>query len=442
MSRTFKTVDDKATLDVTVRLGDCGPPNPLARFVVDTIAQLDLSAIYARYGARGGQPYAPEILFGLLFYGDATGVCSARKRERATCESVPFRCIAGNLHPAPDTLAAFRKTLLPALQDLFVQVLLLAQGAGGLKLGAISLDGTTIHADASKRHAVSSQRRRSLEASLRAAVAELCARSARTEQRDIPDGMVVRQESALRHARLARLAAARAVREARAKAREAVEQAADEAPLQAREAKARLPGRPPRGRPPTPPTPGPRDTDQENFTDPTSRSMKNSTDQGFDQHDNAQVAVDQASVLIVGESLSHHPTDQADADPPWTLSRRRWARQRRRRWRPAMLARPLSRFSSAATLPRTSRLDATRITQAGGSVLLLRPHRPPMTRIPRSRWPTHVSRQSGKRSTAHARIRLRQCSGASKRCGDAVSARCAARRQRPARGVWSVWRFI
>src|SRR5712671_1496823 len=238
MSRAFKTVDDEAILDVTIRLGDCVPPNHLARCVVDTIAQLDLSAIYARYGARGGQPYAPEILFGLLFYGDATGVCSARKLERATFESVPFRCIAGNLHPDPDTLAAFRKTFLPALQGLFVQVLLLAQGAGGLKLGAISLDGTTIHADASKRHAVSSQRRRSLEASLRAAVAELCARSARTEQRDIPDGMVVRQARALRHARLARRAEARAVR------------AADEAPLQAREAKARLPGRPPRGRPP------------------------------------------------------------------------------------------------------------------------------------------------------------------------------------------------
>ena len=43
--------------------------------------------------------------------------------------------------------------------------------------------------------------------------------------------------------------------------------------------------------------------------------MKNSTDQGFDQHDNAQVAVDQASVLIVGESLSHHPNDQAEAEP-------------------------------------------------------------------------------------------------------------------------------
>jgi hypothetical protein len=56
MSRTFKTVDYEATLDLTIRLGDCVPPNHMARFVVDTIAQLDLSAIYARYGARGGQP--------------------------------------------------------------------------------------------------------------------------------------------------------------------------------------------------------------------------------------------------------------------------------------------------------------------------------------------------------------------------------------------------
>ena len=56
MSRAFKTVDYEATLDLTIRLGDCVPPHHLARFVVDTIAHLDLSAIYARYGVRGGQP--------------------------------------------------------------------------------------------------------------------------------------------------------------------------------------------------------------------------------------------------------------------------------------------------------------------------------------------------------------------------------------------------
>src|SRR3712207_7925490 len=40
-----------------------------------------------------------------------------------------------------------------------------------------------------------------------------------------------------------------------------------------------------------------------------------STDQGFDQHYNAQVAVDQASLLIVGTSLSNHANDQAEAVP-------------------------------------------------------------------------------------------------------------------------------
>src|ERR1700675_1813428 len=198
MSRIFKTADYDATLELTIRLGDCDPPDHLARFVVDTIAHLNLSIIYARYGARGGQPYAPEILLALLFYGYATGVFSTRKLERATFESVPFRFIAGNLHPDHDTLAAFRKTFLPALKDLFVQVLLLAQVAGVLKLGAISLDGTKIHADASKRHAVSSPHLLSLEAHLRAEVDELFALSERTDQRDVPDGMVVSQAIAIR----------------------------------------------------------------------------------------------------------------------------------------------------------------------------------------------------------------------------------------------------
>ena len=155
MSRTFKKVDYDQALDLTVRLGGCVPPDHLARFVVDSVAQLDLSALYANSGPRGGNPYAPEMLLGLLLYGYATGVFSSRKIERATYEAVPFRYIAGNVHPDHDTLAAFRRTFLPELKDLFVQVLLLAQEAGVLKLGTSSLDGTKVHADASKRKAVS-----------------------------------------------------------------------------------------------------------------------------------------------------------------------------------------------------------------------------------------------------------------------------------------------
>jgi len=173
MKRTFKTVDYDQALDLTVRLGDCLPPDHLARFVVDSVAQLDLSALYAHYGTRGGEPYAPEVLLGLLLYGYATGVFSSRKIERATYEAVPFRFIAGNLHPDHDTLATFRRTFLPELKDLFVQVLLLAQEAGVLKLGTISLDGTKIHADASKHSAVSYKRLLEVEAQLRSEVEEL-----------------------------------------------------------------------------------------------------------------------------------------------------------------------------------------------------------------------------------------------------------------------------
>src|SRR5258708_1901171 len=204
MSRTFKKVDYDQALDLTVRLGDCLPPDHLARFVVDSVAQLDLSALYAHYGPRGGKPYAPEMLLGLLLYGYATGVFSSRKIERATYEAVPFRYIAGNLHPYHDTLAAFRRTFLPELKELFVQVLLLAQEAGVLKLGTISLDGTKVHADASKRNAVSYQRLRELETQLRAEVDELFALSEQSEQPEVPDGLVVREESARREDRLAR----------------------------------------------------------------------------------------------------------------------------------------------------------------------------------------------------------------------------------------------
>ncbi len=65
MSRKFKTVDYVASLDQTVRLGDVLPPDHLARFVVEAITQLDLQPLYRRYGARGGEAYAPEVLLGL-----------------------------------------------------------------------------------------------------------------------------------------------------------------------------------------------------------------------------------------------------------------------------------------------------------------------------------------------------------------------------------------
>jgi transposase len=315
MTRKFKTVDYEAALDLMVSVREALPLNHLARFVADVIVQLDLSTVYARYGTSGGEPYAPEILLGLLFYGYATGVFSSRMIETATHESLPFRFLAGDLHPDHDTMAHFRKTFLPELKDLFVQVLLLAQAAGVLKLGNISLDGTKIHADASKSHAVSYQRLLELEHQLRAEVDELFALGEQAEQGPLPEGLVITDEITRRQERLANLARAKVVLEARAQERYQAERVEYEAKVQAREERARQTKRKPRGRGPKPPQPGPRDTDQYNFTDPDSRIMKNSTNAGFDQHYNAQVATDQSRLLIVAYSLSQHANDQDEVEP-------------------------------------------------------------------------------------------------------------------------------
>jgi transposase len=314
MSRQFKPLDYEATLDTSVRLGDCLPPTHLARFVVDIVAQLDLQPLYARYGSRGGAPYPPQMMIALLVYAYATGVFSSRKIEQATQETAAFRFLAGNYSPDHDTIAAFRKQFLPQLKDLFVQILLLAQEMGLLELGNISLDGTKIHADASKSKAVSHKRLLEIELFLQAEVNELLALAQKADSA-LPEGMNLPEELARRQDRLQRLAEAKAVIEARAAERHAAEQADYDAKLAARADKEQQTGKKPRGKPPTPPTPGPAEGDQYNFTDPQSRIMKNSRDGGFSQQYNGQVAVDHDSRLIVGFSLSNHANDQHEVEP-------------------------------------------------------------------------------------------------------------------------------
>jgi len=318
MSRKFRNANYEEILNQTIRLGDALPAGHLARFVVDIIGQLDLSKIYEQYAPTGGEAIAPEILLGMLFYGYATGIFSSRKIEKATYESIPMRYIAGGLKPDHDTIANFRKIFLEQIKELFVQILLLAQAAGLLKLGNISLDGSKIHADASKSHAVSYKRLIELEVQLKTEVNELFELGERSDQGEIqlPEGLVLQNELAIRQERLVNLAKAKAVLEERAKERYEAEKAEHEAKVREREEKARKHRHKPKGRPPQPPQEqGPHDKDQYNFTDPESRIMKNSTNEGYDQHYNVQAATDQDSLLIVAYALSNHPNDKQEAAP-------------------------------------------------------------------------------------------------------------------------------
>ena len=140
---------------------------------------------------------------------------SSRKLERATYDSVAFRFIAVNQHPDHDTIATFRRRFLKDIEALFVRVLELAREMGLLKLGTVALDGTKIHANASRHSALSYEHATKIEAQLKAEVAELLARAEAADQAEV-DGMSIPEELARREDRLAKLAQARAKIEARA----------------------------------------------------------------------------------------------------------------------------------------------------------------------------------------------------------------------------------
>ncbi len=193
------------------------PERHLARFIVEVIEGLDLSAMTRSYRSAGSASYHPALLLGILVYGYATGVFSSRKLERATYDLVSFRFIAANDHPDHDTVATFRRRFLKEIEGLFVQVLELAREMGMLRMGTVALDGTKIHANASRHSALSYEHASKIAEQLKAEAAELLARAEAADQADVPDGLSIPDELARREKRMAKLAEARAKIEARAK---------------------------------------------------------------------------------------------------------------------------------------------------------------------------------------------------------------------------------
>jgi transposase len=290
------------------------PQRHLARFVVEVIEGLDLRSMSGSYRGSGEASYPPPLLLGLIIYGYAMGIFSSRKLERATHDSVSFRFIAANQHPDHDTIAHFRRRFLPQIEKLFVQVLAVAREMGVLKLGTVALDGTKIHANASRHSALSYEHATKIEAQLKAEVADLLGKAEAADQADVPDGMQVPEELARREKRLAEIARAKAIIEARAKERHARERAEYAAKMAAREAKQAQTGQRPRGRVPVPPVEGPLPTDQVNLTDEESRIMPVAGG-GFEQCYNAQAAVVADSLLVVVTDVVQAPNDKQQIEP-------------------------------------------------------------------------------------------------------------------------------
>lgn len=314
MSGRFVSVDRDTAYLLPPSVQEWLPGNHLARFVVEIVEQLDLSELTRAYRGRGSEAFHPAMMVAVLFYGCATGVFSSRKLERATFDSVAMRYVAANQHPDHDTIADFRQRLRKEVKALFVQILSVARQMGVLQLGKVSLDGTKVHANASKHSALSWEHACKIEAQLQAEVEQLLRLAEAADQAEIPDGMSVPAELERREERLAAIAQAKAAIEARAAERYAREQAAYEQKMAERTAKEESTGRKPGGSPPVEPQLGPRPNDQINLTDADSRIMPTSGG-GFEQAYNAQAGVDVNTMLIVEQHVSQQPNDKQEVEP-------------------------------------------------------------------------------------------------------------------------------
>jgi transposase len=290
------------------------PERHLARYIASVVEALDLTEIERAYGSSGSDAYHPATLMGLLIYGYATGVFSSRRIELATYDSVAFRYLACNRHPDHDTLASFRRRFGNEFESIFVQVLQIAQANRLSQFGTVSLDGTKIHANASRHSALSYEHAGRIEAQLKQEVQELLALAETADREDLPDGLIVPEEIARREAQLEAIEEAQRKIEARAQERYAREKAEFDAKLAAHQAREEELGHKRGGKAPTPPTEAPRAQDQINLTDEDSRIMKVAGG-GFEQCYNAQAVVDTESMLVLVPQVTQAANDKEQVAP-------------------------------------------------------------------------------------------------------------------------------
>lgn len=313
MSR-FRPIDRDTDWLLPPSVQDWLPEAHLARYVATVVENLDLSEIERAYAGRGSEAYHPASLLSLLIYGYATATFSSRKIENATYDSLAFRYLACNQHPDHDTLATFRRRFGKQFESAFVQVLQIARENQLSSFGTVSLDGTKIHANASRHSALSYEYTVKLEAQLKAEVQELFALAEAADQTMVPDGMSVPAEISRREDQIKAIAQARTQIEDRRRERYVREKAEFDTKMAERKAKEEETGKKTGGKKPTPPTDSPDPSDQVNLTDDESRIMKVAGG-GFEQCYNAQAVVDTESLLVVVAYVTQAVNDKQQIQP-------------------------------------------------------------------------------------------------------------------------------
>src|SRR5919197_1726618 len=157
MAQNFLACDREQPFLLPPDVRDWLPEGHLAWFVIDAVGVMDTSRFYAAYrdDGHGRAAYEPSMMIALLLYCWARGVRSSRAIERACVEDVACRVIAAHQQPDHATIARFVERHERALGELFGEVLALCADAGLASVGVIAIDGTKVHANASRDRSLS-----------------------------------------------------------------------------------------------------------------------------------------------------------------------------------------------------------------------------------------------------------------------------------------------
>ena len=281
MPARFVNIDRQTPMFLPCDLREWVPSGHIVHFILDAVEQIPTAHLHVNDRGTGSEQYPPGMMLALLIYCYATGRFGSRTIEAATYIDVAVRYLCANSHPDHDSICSFRVANQAAFRAAFVSVLQLAHQLRLTRVGAVSVDGTKIQANASKHAAVSYQRSGEMIEQLELEVKELMERVEQAEEKESKEPLDIPAELARRDKRVAALKQARAVIEERAKEIAAAKQPDYEAKVAARQAQ-REAGKKPRGKEPSPPSEQPDPKAQYNFTDPESGIMKAGSGQHFE----------------------------------------------------------------------------------------------------------------------------------------------------------------
>ena len=287
MSERFVNIDRETPMLFPVDMREWLPEDHLVHFVIEAIEQIGISGFKVNHRGTGSEQYPPEMMLALLIYSYVTGRFGSRTIEAATYTDVAIRYICGGeAHPDHSVICAFRKENKEVFEETFTKILLLAQRLGKLKkVGGVSVDGSKIHANASKHNAVSYKRAGEIINELKKEVKQLMLLAEEADGKALETGLSIPDEIKLRKDR----------KKALEKARGEMEKMYEAAQEEDAKRQKKL------------------EEYQHNFTDSDSRIMKIGNSEHYEQSYNAQAAVDtEGSMLILGGYVTQNANDKQE----------------------------------------------------------------------------------------------------------------------------------